>query len=108
MTKRLSTFVSLPAAGLDHHHALSSLNQNGAIAHAAALAQAFIDVGAASTEMQAIDLAHAEISRTERIAAGVLVNRMARHAIDAQASARAVARPKAVHPTSDLALNPQA
>ena len=108
MLKRLTPIVSLPAAGLDHHHALSSLNQNGAIAHAAALAQVFMDLGAASTEVDAVNLANTEIARTKRIAAGVLVNRMARHAIDAQASARAKATPKAIQPTMDLTLRPLA
>lgn len=102
MQKRLPPLVSLPTAGLDHHHALSSINQNGAIAHAASLAKVLLDIGEAATEVQAVDLAQAEIARTKRIASGVLVNRMARHAIDAQAAARAAAKPKAVQPTMDL------
>lgn len=104
MPKTLPAFVSLPAAGLDHHHALTSLRENGAIAHAAALAQVFISIGETSSEIEAVSLAHAEIARTERLAAGVLVNRMARHAIDTKARARAAATPKAVQPTADLVL----
>ena len=60
MLKRLTRFASLPGAGVDHHHALSSVNQNG---HAAALAWVSMDVRAGSTESKAMDLAHAEIAR---------------------------------------------
>ena len=102
MPKRITPFVSLPAATLDHHHALSSLNENGAIEHAKALARVFIKIGEATTELQAVNLAHAEIARAERIARGVLVNRMARHDIDSAARARAVETPKATLPTMDL------
>lgn len=102
MSKRLKQFASLPAATLDHHHGLCSLNQNGAIAHAKALAEVFIQLGEATTEMQAVALAQAEIASTERIARGVLVNRIARHNIDAAARARAADSPKATLPTADL------
>ena len=80
-----SHYLSMMTAADDHYHAVRSINIHGEIAHANAVAQELLQAGTAATQADAVRMAADEVSRTQRIARGEMVNRAARKALDKRA-----------------------
>lgn len=80
-----SPYRSMMTAADDHYHAVRSINAHGEIAHANAVAQELLKSGAASTQAEAVRMAADEVSHTQRITRGEMVNRAARKALDKRA-----------------------
>ncbi|UIF86090.1 hypothetical protein [Cupriavidus sp. UYPR2.512] len=95
-------YRSMMTAADDHYHAVRSINIHGEIAHANAVAQEFLKSGAATTQAEAVRMAADEISHTQRLTRGEMVNRAARKTLDKRARAEVTERSN----TSLAALNP--
>ena len=80
-----SPYLSMMKAADDHYHAVHSINTHGEIAHATAVAQELLKSGAATTQSEAVRMAADEISHTQRITRGEMVNRAARITLDERA-----------------------
>lgn len=85
-------YRSMMTAADDHYHAVRSINAHGEIAHANAVAQQLLKSGSATTQAEAVWMAAQEISHTQRIARGEMVNRAARQALDKRARDHAAGR----------------
>lgn len=97
--------TSVTGAGLDHYHAVKSMNENGAIAHHGALARVLLNSGDAKSEADAVSMASTLIMQVHAIDRGELRHREARLLLDADARDRAQASPKAVQPSFELVGN---
>jgi len=80
-----SPYRSMMTAADDHYHAVRSINTHGEIAHANAVARELLKSGTASTQAEAVRMAADEVSHTQRITRGEMVNRAARKALDKRA-----------------------
>lgn len=76
---------SLMTAANDQYHAVVSVNDHGEINHAHAVAQVFLESGAATSPAQAVQMAAEELAHTTRIVRGEMVNRKARKLLESQA-----------------------
>lgn len=94
--------TSVTSAGVNQHHAVKSILENGAIAHHGAVAAVLMAKGAASSEFEAVEMANTLMKEARAVANGELWHREARFLLDAQARERAHASPKATQPSCDL------
>ncbi len=85
-------YRSVMTAADDHYHAVRSINTHGEIAHANAVAQELLKSGTAATQAEAVRIAADEVSHTQRITRGEMVNRAARKTLDKRARAEVAER----------------
>lgn len=67
-------------AAKEQYHCTKSIEENGAIAHANALAKVLIDKKITLTEAEAVSMANAEVSRNQNLSnnEAILINKEAR------------------------------
>ena len=83
-----SPYASSMDAALEHYHAVCSLNKHGAIAHTSALAKQILASDSSLDELQALDIARAQVRAVRQVVDGQRLHRQARSALEPEQAAR--------------------
>lgn len=80
-------YASSMDAALEHYHAVRSINEHGAIAHTSVLAKQILASDSSLDELQALDIARAQVRAVRQIVDGQRLHRQARSALEDKESA---------------------